>query len=221
MTSFMDPPMSLVGKNKRKIVPKMLDQERVHVHFDVLDEQVDQTMEKVDDNVVFSTVRLYDDEPQKEVLSPAQKRRLRRKKAAIYKTLESLSGDNNEQSKIVDDQVTQISKNGFEKYPNISSISEIRKGMKVAYQILEMSKHYQPEISSFREAVVIMVDTMNKVITLQNIGMQQETNINREDDQVPLRKFELPPDDDYAPEATQGELILIHFNDLISIKILE
>lgn len=213
MTSFMVPPMSLVGRNKRKIVPKMLEQERVHVHFDALEDEVDQsqTMEKVDDNVIFSTVRLYDDEPQKEVLSASQKRRLRRKKAAIYKTLESLTEIKDDDSKEKDDQGT---------VSYITSIADLRDGMKIAYQILEMSQNYQPEISKYREALVVEVDTMNKAVILKNTGIA-EKNVSDQENEVPLRKFELPPDDDYAPEDTQEDIYRFNFNDLISIKKVE
>ena len=241
MSYYINPPMSLVGKNKRKLVPKMLNQERVHLHFEGIEKSTVQGENKAQeeeikapDNVVFSTVRLYDDEPCAQNLSASQKRRIRRKKAQIYKTLESLNDFNDkddggipkEQGLELKQSITNISQNNNNRgsgITGITNISELIPGKKIAYQILEMSFSYQPEISGYKEAIVMAVDYLNKMVTLKSLEtIQQEASMEEVDGQeTPFRKFELPPDDDYTPMAPQNEVFIVCFNDLISVKILE
>ena len=226
MTSYMNPPLSLIGKNKRKLVPKMMNQERVHVHFDSRLEQTEEKeVEKSDivdestnPNVVYSTIRLYDD-PVVNTLSASQKRRNRRKKAQVFKAIESFQNqvENQETSMVSSLKNTLISN---EPVPSADSISKLNIGMKMSYQILEISESYQPQISKSKEAIILAIDVQTNMITLKQISKDIDGG-NHGEVLVQNRKFELPPDDEYAPSQAQNEVFIISYNDLISPKLLE
>jgi hypothetical protein len=172
-----------------------------------------------ENKIIFTSASVYDDkEPQ---LSASQKRRLRRKKAKLISQqskqplTESLIIPTEEPKAKALEETAVIN---YSKLPNLVGIP--RQGMKIAFKTLEMSKDYQPVISDYKIAEVLLINPASDMITLQLES--KKTSQNAEIDPEtgdPIRgKFDLPDDDEYMAVDSNTDMITVSFSSLMHIK---
>lgn len=112
---------------------------------------------------MHSSVHLYDEEPPK--LSASQRRRLRRKKTQLLKTLGVI--ESSKEAAVSEEQfvskeivsppkkpVAEPRKEIARPSDSYSSLPDLvgfpKSGTRIAYKILEMTAEYQPQISAFK-----------------------------------------------------------------------
>ncbi|KAJ3278588.1 hypothetical protein HK104_002200 [Borealophlyctis nickersoniae] len=91
-------------------------------------------------------------------------------------------------------------------------------GTTIAYKVLELSETYSPEISPYKEATVLAYSPTTNMLTLQLAAAHAPRTPLSEEGELVLRKFDLPPDDEFTSEG-RGEIVMLAFADMISPKI--
>lgn len=66
------------------------------------------------------------------------------------------------------------------------------------------------------------VDPARKLIVLENQSQSTPTSSSQEDEETPLRKFELPPDEDYMMDsALVNDVMTLDITSLMEVKVIQ
>ena len=247
---ILHPPLSLAGRNKRKLMQQMFKKSvPVHQRFEEVQEK-NESLEK-GSNVFYSQVYLYDEprlnlpfkqgkkpsgnpcdsqetqeiketpqETQETAkLSASQKRRMRRKLA------KSNSTHSNIPSISMKEPNTTLSIEKYESLPECQGIP--KQGSEIAFKILELNQQYQPVISDYKEATVIAVDSTRGLVTLKHKhhstkkSNSSESNSLEIDNEIQLRKFELPFDEEIVTlDSQETDISTYEVSNLIQTKLI-
>ncbi|RKO94780.1 hypothetical protein BDK51DRAFT_34253 [Blyttiomyces helicus] len=113
-------------------------------------------------------------------------------------------------------------KKDYEAMPEIKG--QPRVGTVIAYRILEMSADYCPIISDHKEATILSYVPLTRQITLRLAPPPDLPSHSRtdEEDDTPLRKFELPPDDEIVIDGGEfQEVVTLDFEGMVDPRQVE
>ncbi|KAI8906506.1 hypothetical protein DFJ77DRAFT_476912 [Powellomyces hirtus] len=186
------PPPLSLGKNKRKQIQKLMNVQRTHIKFD---DPIDAP------RAIFTKVDLEDNFPYGFGKSKSNKKLFLKAQKSPPPQSQPKSKDYNSMPKLIGMPVV---------------------GQLVAYKVLEMSQSYCPEISDFQEASIIAYDMSRSRVTMKRTQPLAVTHNEEGEEEPELRKFELPPDEewlsDYLAYLAQ-EAITYDMADILDMRI--